>query len=193
MMDHLTSSGFASLLGMRHALEPDHLAAVSTLVSRERNRYKAAWLGIFWGLGHTAALIAVGIVLIVMRAQLPAGVALLAVQRPRGAGGLSLPATAGLAVGRASADGGSRGVVSRPGGRGARRDGGLLPGLNLSSVAFMGSDAHFETCRGVVRSVTLRNNDHATHPLACALNAPDRDWQPADRAWRTVRERARRP
>ena len=73
--DLLTSSGFASLLGMRHALEPDHLAAVSTLVSRERNRYKAAWLGIFWGLGHTGALIALGIVLVLMRAELPASIA----------------------------------------------------------------------------------------------------------------------
>jgi hypothetical protein len=70
-MDLLTVSGFASLLGMRHALEPDHLAAVSTLVSRERDRYRAAWLGIFWGLGHSLALIAVGIVLVVMRAELP--------------------------------------------------------------------------------------------------------------------------
>src|SRR5262245_9032002 len=76
-LDLLTSSGFASLLGMRHALEPDHLAAVSTLVSRERNRYKAAWLGVFWGLGHTAALIAVGVVLVLMRAELPARIATL--------------------------------------------------------------------------------------------------------------------
>ncbi len=57
---------------MRHALEPDHLAAVSTMVSRERNGLRAAWLGICWGLGHTTSLVVVGAVLVVMRAEMPA-------------------------------------------------------------------------------------------------------------------------
>src|SRR6478735_7749417 len=74
-LELLTSSGFGSLLGMRHALEPDHLAAVSTLVSRERNSVKAALLGMCWGLGHTAGLIVVGAVLVVFRAELPARIA----------------------------------------------------------------------------------------------------------------------
>ena len=47
------SAGFGSLLGIRHALEPDHLAAVSTLMTGERSSAKAAWLGACWGLGHT--------------------------------------------------------------------------------------------------------------------------------------------
>ena len=43
MLDEIsTGSGLGSLLGMRHALEPDHLAAVSTLVSREPSGYRAA-------------------------------------------------------------------------------------------------------------------------------------------------------
>lgn len=71
VLELLTSSGFGSLLGMRHALEPDHLAAVSTLVSRERNGFKAAFLGVCWGLGHTFGLIVVGAVLVVLRAELP--------------------------------------------------------------------------------------------------------------------------
>ena len=75
VLELMTSSGLGSLLGMRHALEPDHLAAVSTLVTGERNTYKAAFLGICWGLGHTFALIAVGTVLVVLRAQMPARVA----------------------------------------------------------------------------------------------------------------------
>lgn len=75
LLDLIASSGFGSLLGMRHALEPDHLAAVSTLISDERSSYKAAWLGACWGLGHTLALVAVGAVLIVLRAELPASVA----------------------------------------------------------------------------------------------------------------------
>jgi hypothetical protein len=75
VLDLLTSSGFGSLLGMRHALEPDHLAAVSTLVTRERNSVKAALLGMCWGLGHTAGLNVVGAVLVILRAELPARVA----------------------------------------------------------------------------------------------------------------------
>jgi len=52
-----------------------HLAAVSTLVTRERNSAKAALLGMCWGLGHTAGLIAVGAVLVFLRAELPARIA----------------------------------------------------------------------------------------------------------------------
>jgi hypothetical protein len=75
VLELLTSSGFGSLLGMRHALEPDHLAAVSTLVTRERNGFKAALLGVCWGLGHTASLAVVGLALVVLRAELPARIA----------------------------------------------------------------------------------------------------------------------
>ena len=71
VLEFLTSSGFGSLLGMRHALEPDHLAAVSTLVSRERGGLKAALLGACWGVGHTAGLVQVGTVLVLLRADLP--------------------------------------------------------------------------------------------------------------------------
>src|SRR5580692_7701910 len=74
VLEIITSSGFGSLLGMRHALEPDHLAAVSTLVSRERSSTKAIFLGICWGLGHTVSLLVVGIVLVFLRAEMPASV-----------------------------------------------------------------------------------------------------------------------
>jgi len=70
-LDLATSWGFGSLLGMRHALEPDHLAAVSTLVSRERSGAKAALLGVCWGLGHTLSLLLVGIALVVLRQRMP--------------------------------------------------------------------------------------------------------------------------
>jgi ABC-type nickel/cobalt efflux system permease component RcnA len=71
----MTSSGLGSLLGMRHALEPDHLAAVSTLVTGERNTVRAALLGVCWGLGHTLSLIVVGTVLVILRAEMPVRVA----------------------------------------------------------------------------------------------------------------------
>jgi len=71
VLELLTSSGLGSLLGMRHALEPDHVAAVTTLVSRERSGFKAALLGAWWGLGHTLALLVVGTTLVVVRTELP--------------------------------------------------------------------------------------------------------------------------
>jgi hypothetical protein len=72
VIELMTSSGLGSLLGMRHALEPDHLAAMSTLVTGERNSYKAALLGACWGLGHTLTLVAAGAVLVLLRAEMPA-------------------------------------------------------------------------------------------------------------------------
>jgi len=72
LLELVTSSSLGSLLGMRHALEPDHLAAVSTLVTGERSGARAAWMGACWGLGHTLALVTAGVVLIVLRAELPA-------------------------------------------------------------------------------------------------------------------------
>jgi hypothetical protein len=71
----MTSSGLGTLLGMRHALEPDHLAAVSTLVTGERSKFKAALLGACWGLGHTFTLLVVGAVLVILRADMPARLA----------------------------------------------------------------------------------------------------------------------
>ena len=60
------------LLGMRHALEPDHLAAVSVLVTRRGRPGAGAVLGAIWGVGHTVALLAVGCVLASLGSRLPA-------------------------------------------------------------------------------------------------------------------------
>ena len=67
----LASAGFGSVLGLRHALEPDHLAAVSTLMTGERSSAKAAWLGACWGLGHTLTLLVAGALLVFFRADMP--------------------------------------------------------------------------------------------------------------------------
>jgi len=48
------------MLGMRHATDPDHIVAVTTIVTRERSVAKAAGLGAVWGLGHTLTLLVVG-------------------------------------------------------------------------------------------------------------------------------------
>ncbi|MFO0594863.1 MAG: hypothetical protein U0228_06155 [Myxococcaceae bacterium] len=59
-------------LGMRHALEPDHLAALSTLATESRGGARAGFgLGALWGLGHTLALLAVAGSLAVVGAQMP--------------------------------------------------------------------------------------------------------------------------
>src|SRR4029079_10848008 len=71
LLELVTSSGLGSLLGMRHALEPDHLAAVSTLVTGERSTAKGARLSACWGFVHTFSLVVVGTVLVVLRAEMP--------------------------------------------------------------------------------------------------------------------------
>ena len=48
------------LLGMRHATDPDHIVAVTTIVTRERSVAKAAGIGAVWGIGHTITLLVVG-------------------------------------------------------------------------------------------------------------------------------------
>ncbi len=60
------------LFGVRHAFEPDHLAAVSTLVTARGTRKAGAVLGAVWGVGHTLALLIVGSALAVLDARLPA-------------------------------------------------------------------------------------------------------------------------
>src|SRR5712691_13048621 len=62
------------LLGLRHAFEPDHLAAVSTLATRPGGRrlWDAARLGLIWGLGHTVTVGAVALLVIALGVQLPA-------------------------------------------------------------------------------------------------------------------------
>lgn len=60
------------LLGLRHAFEPDHLAAVSTLASRPGSRlWGAARLGLIWGLGHTATVGIVVLFIIALGIQVP--------------------------------------------------------------------------------------------------------------------------
>lgn len=59
------------VVGLRHAFEPDHLTAVATLATETRDAKRGAMLGALWGLGHTIALVLVGIVLIAIGAALP--------------------------------------------------------------------------------------------------------------------------
>lgn len=57
------------LLGMRHATDPDHVVAVTTIVARQRSLAKAARTGVLWGIGHTVTILLVGGAIVALRIQ----------------------------------------------------------------------------------------------------------------------------
>lgn len=65
--------GFA--LGLRHALDTDHVVAVSTLVAREKSVWKSSRIGAAWGLGHTATLFLMGAAILALGLRIPPSVA----------------------------------------------------------------------------------------------------------------------
>jgi hypothetical protein len=66
--------GLGFVLGLRHALDVDHLAAVSTIVSRRRTLWVSSLVGALWGLGHTAALLAVAVAVVALHTEIPPAV-----------------------------------------------------------------------------------------------------------------------
>ena len=62
------------VLGLRHATEADHLAAVSTIVSERKNLFTASIVGGLWGIGHTISLFVVGLLVIFLKLQISASV-----------------------------------------------------------------------------------------------------------------------
>jgi High-affinity nickel-transport protein len=66
-----TSCWLGFLIGLRHAVDPDHLAAMSTLAVERPARRAAAALGAWWGIGHSAALLGAGALLLLCRVRLP--------------------------------------------------------------------------------------------------------------------------
>lgn len=69
-LDFLNPLGVVVLgigMGLQHALEPDHLAAVSTLVATEKSFLRAVRLGLSWGLGHLCTLCLAGILVILIK------------------------------------------------------------------------------------------------------------------------------
>lgn len=72
MLDIATGGFFAAillgfLLGLRHAADADHVVAVSTIVSRERNMWRGLWVGASWGVGHTTPLLLLGTLILVFK------------------------------------------------------------------------------------------------------------------------------
>jgi high-affinity nickel permease len=69
-------AALAILLGLRHATDPDHLTAVTTLIAGDaaHDHRKARSLGFVWGLGHATTLFAFGLPIVIARSYLPDGV-----------------------------------------------------------------------------------------------------------------------
>ena len=65
------------ILGLRHALDPDHIVAVSTVVSECKSLRRSSLVGTFWGLGHTLSLFVVGCAVIALKLNISERVALL--------------------------------------------------------------------------------------------------------------------
>jgi high-affinity nickel permease len=59
------------VMGMRHATDPDHVIAVTTIVSRQHRLSTTSRIGVVWGLGHTLTVLAVGSLIIVFKIAIP--------------------------------------------------------------------------------------------------------------------------
>ncbi|OKL35346.1 sulfite exporter TauE/SafE family protein [Domibacillus mangrovi] len=68
---YLSILALGFLLGIKHAIEPDHIIAVSTIASQSKKLLRSSLAGVFWGIGHTATLFIVGIIFILMKDEIP--------------------------------------------------------------------------------------------------------------------------
>ncbi|MBA2253190.1 MAG: urease accessory protein UreH [Nitrospirales bacterium] len=73
--EFLTILGFGFLLGARHALDADHLAAISTILSKRPCLQTSSFIGLCWGFGHTLMLLLVGVAVILLKVTIPESVA----------------------------------------------------------------------------------------------------------------------
>ncbi len=71
MIGFLSILAVGFFLGMRHATDPVHVIAVSTIVARQPNLRRAALIGAFWGLGHTVTIFVVGTAIILFNLTIP--------------------------------------------------------------------------------------------------------------------------
>jgi hypothetical protein len=71
MLGLLSIIALGFFLGMRHATDPDHVIAVTTIVSREKRVTTSAWIGVFWGIGHTLTIFAIGTAIIAFDLVIP--------------------------------------------------------------------------------------------------------------------------
>ena len=55
------------LLGLKHATDADHVVAVSTIVTEQRNVWRGLWVGASWGAGHSTPLLVLGLIILLFR------------------------------------------------------------------------------------------------------------------------------
>jgi ABC-type nickel/cobalt efflux system permease component RcnA len=63
--------GLGLIFGLKHATEVDHVVAVSTIVSQNRNLLRSLMVGALWGAGHTASLLIIGVIVLSLRVTIP--------------------------------------------------------------------------------------------------------------------------
>jgi high-affinity nickel permease len=66
----LSLLGLGFVLGLKHALDADHLAAVSTIATEKRSLLGSSLIGIWWGLGHTISLLIAGVLVMLLHVQI---------------------------------------------------------------------------------------------------------------------------
>jgi hypothetical protein len=71
MLSALGLAFFGLLLGIRHAVDPDHVVAVTAIATGERSVRRATRIGVMWGVGHTVTILAVGGAIVVFRIVIP--------------------------------------------------------------------------------------------------------------------------
>jgi len=76
MVSFLSIIAVGFFLGMRHATDPDHVIAVTTIVTRQRQLARAALTCAFWGIGHTLTILVVGAVIILFNVVIPTRIGL---------------------------------------------------------------------------------------------------------------------
>jgi high-affinity nickel permease len=76
--EFLSLLGVGFLLGLRHALDSDHLAAVSTVLAERPSLLASGAVGLWWGIGHTLTLLLVGSIVLAWELHIPAGFELIA-------------------------------------------------------------------------------------------------------------------
>ena len=74
-VDSISILALGFFLGLKHALDADHLIAVSTIVSERKGFWSSSIVGALWGIGHTASLLLVGLLVIAFQFRIPAAIA----------------------------------------------------------------------------------------------------------------------
>src|SRR4028119_323372 len=69
-LSHVSALGLGFVLGLKHALEADHLAAVTTIVSERKSLLSSSLVGGVWGVGHTLSLLVAGVAVIMLHVRI---------------------------------------------------------------------------------------------------------------------------